>query len=107
MNDIQTACGVLLVLCLIEAVALTLVRYGGFSKVVIASLIYACLVVPLLYVSMRYKGSGVIVVNFIWNIFSTLIMFFIGFYFFNETVDNLQILGAMISLLGLGLIIIS
>ncbi len=105
MNDIQTACCILLILCIFEAIALTLIRVGDTRKVVVASFIYGLIVVPLLYVSFKYQGLGMI--NFMWNVFSTLLAFLVGFYMFNEKVDNLQILGAMISLLGLGLIILA
>ena len=91
----------------VEAVALTLLRienpktllYRGFA----ASTIYGALVVPLLIKTLQYEGIGI--VNFIWNVFSTIIMFTIGVYIFKEKIESLQLIGVVLSLAGLGLIL--
>jgi len=93
----------------VEAVALTLLRmkdsktllYRGLT----ASAIYGVLVVPLLIKTLEYEGIGI--VNFIWNVFSTIIMFVIGIYVFKEKIANLQLIGVVLSLAGLGLILMS
>lgn len=45
--------------------------------------------------------------NFLWNIFSTITMFVIGIYVFGETVHYLQLIGVLVSLLGIGLILVA
>jgi drug/metabolite transporter (DMT)-like permease len=90
---------------IVEAFALYFIRVGGFANIVKASLIYGLGVVPLLMKSIQYEGIGSI--NFFWNVFSTLFGFGIGIYLFKEKIRNLQVLGVFISLLGLGLILMS
>ena len=93
------------IVSLIEAVGLTTLRMKNQYSIPAASLIYATMVVPLLYVTLNYEGIGM--VNFIWNVFSTILMFLIGIYMFNEKLHNLQIVGILLSLLGLFLILIT
>ena len=90
---------------LVEAPALTLLRMGGSKHIVLASLIYAVGVVPLLSIALQYEGIGI--VNFFWNILSTILMFAIGIFMFKEKISHLQGMGVILSLLGLGLVVIS
>ena len=89
----------------IEAVALTLLRIGGTWNLATASAIFAFAVVPLLSKALQYEGIGM--VNFIWNVFSTLVMFFIGLYIFAEKITALKTIGICIALLGIGIIILA
>ena len=89
----------------VEAVALTLLRMGGTQKVIIAALIYGLGVVPLLVKTLEYEGIGM--VNFLWNIFSTILMFIIGIYIFKEKINYLQIIGILVSFLGIGIVLLS
>lgn len=89
---------------IIEAAGLTILRTKIYYSIPIASSIFAFLVVPLLAVALKYEGIGM--VNFFWNIFSTVMMFLIGVYYFGEKLHSLQIIGIIFSLLGLFLILI-
>jgi len=89
----------------VEAIALTLLRMGGIQKVIIAALIYGLGVVPLLVKTLEYEGIGM--VNFLWNIFSTILMFIIGIYIFKEKINYLQIIGILVSFLGIGIVLLS
>jgi multidrug transporter EmrE-like cation transporter len=93
------------VLSSVEAVALTLLRMGGTEKIIAASLLYGLGVVPLLLKTLDYEGIGM--VNFLWNIFSTIIMFIIGIYVFKEKIHYLQIIGILVSFLGIGIVLLS
>lgn len=90
---------------LVEAPALTLLRMGGLPNMIAAGAIFALAVVPLLTKALQYEGIGI--VNFFWNILSTILMFMIGIFFFKEKVANIQIVGIILSLLGLGLVVLS
>jgi len=90
---------------LIEAVGLLILRMKEWYSVPVASGIYAFGVIPLLYTLLKYEGIGMS--NFFWNVFSTILMFIIGIYVFNEKLYNLQIIGVILSLLGLFLILIA
>jgi multidrug transporter EmrE-like cation transporter len=92
-------------LTLVEVPALTLLRIGGIAHLAVASLIFALGVVPLLSIALQYEGIGI--VNFFWNIQSTILMFAVGILFFKEKVSTLQMLGVLISLLGMGLVVLS
>lgn len=95
----------LILLTSIEAVALTLLRIGGTWNMISASAIFAFAVVPLLSKALQYEGIGM--TNFIWNVFSTLIMFFIGICIFAEKITTLKTIGIVIALLGIGIIILA
>lgn len=90
---------------LVEAVGLTAMRSQLSYGIVISSLLYALGVAPILAYSLQYEGIGM--VNFLWNVFSTLCMFAIGIYVFKEKVHNLQLIGVGVSLVGLGLILMA
>lgn len=99
------AAGWITLLTSIEAVALSLLRSGGVMKAVIASLIYSLAVVPLLIKTLQYEGVGM--VNFLWNIFSTLLMFMIGIYFFGERIAKMQLLGVCVSFVGIAMVLMA
>ena len=65
---------------------------------------YGILVIPVLNEALQFEGIGM--VNFIWNIFSTLIMFMVGIYMFDEKIENKQLIGVCLSLAGLFLILV-
>jgi multidrug transporter EmrE-like cation transporter len=92
-------------LTLAEVPALTLLRMGGIDRIALAGLIFAFAVVPLLSIALQYEGIGI--VNFFWNIQSTILMFAVGVFLFKEKVAPLQIVGVILSLLGMGLVVLS
>jgi drug/metabolite transporter (DMT)-like permease len=53
------------------------------------------------------NSIGIGMINFIFNILTTIFGFAIGMYWFKEKVNNLQLIGVILSLAGIGLIIIS
>jgi multidrug transporter EmrE-like cation transporter len=87
---------------LLESIGLYLIRTKVFENQVAAAALYGLGVVPLLSKAVAFEGIGI--VNFLWNIISTLTGFCIGIYLFNEKVHALQVAGVAISLLGIGLI---
>ena len=93
------------ILTVIEAGALTLLRIGGTRQIIAAGVLFAVGVVPLLAKTLEYDGIGM--VNFVWNIFSTILMFTIGIYFFSEKITRLKTMGILLSIAGLGLIVMS
>jgi multidrug transporter EmrE-like cation transporter len=95
----------MILLTSIEAVALTLLRIGGPWNIATASIIFAFAVVPLLSKALQYEGIGM--VNFTWNVFSTLIMFFLGIYIFSEKITTFKTIGILIALLGIGITLIA
>jgi multidrug transporter EmrE-like cation transporter len=99
------ALGWVTLVSIVEAPALTLLRMGGNKNLVLASLIYAVGVVPLLSAALQYEGIGI--VNFFWNILSTISMFTIGIFIFKEKISHLQCIGVILCLLGLGLVVVS
>jgi multidrug transporter EmrE-like cation transporter len=104
MKDIYLASGIIGITSLVEAVGLFFIRSGGVMNTSIASVIYAVAVVPLLRLATKYEGIGVS--NFLWNVFSTILGFVIGVYIFKEKIRNMQILGVIVSLVGLGMILL-
>lgn len=90
---------------IVEAVGLTILRTGWKWSIPIASLIYGLFVIPLLHYGLKFEGIGMI--NFLWNIFSTITMFVIGIYVFREKVHYQQRIGVLVSLLGIGLILMA
>lgn len=96
------ALGWITLVSIVEAFALFFIREGGLLSMVKASFIYALGVVPLLTRALKYEGIGI--VNFFWNILSTLVGFGIGIYFFGEKIHGMQQIGILLSLAGLALI---
>ena len=97
---------IIIVFCLsiIEAAGLTILKSHMKYSIIIASIIYGAVVIPVLNEALEFEGIGM--VNFIWNIFSTLIMFMIGIYMFDEKIENKQLIGVCLSLAGLFLILV-
>ena len=69
-----------------------------------ACLIYGLIIPFILLKLLKYEGIGL--VNFFWNILSTISGILIGIYLFNEKINNKQIIGIIISLTGLYLILL-
>ena len=104
MKDILVALSIIAIAAPVEAFGLFYLRAGGVFNIIKASIIYGAFVVPLLAWAVKYEGIGI--ANFMWNILSTLLGFFIGIYLYKEKVRNLQLIGVLISCLGLSLILI-
>ena len=96
------ALGWITIVSIVESFALFFVRQGGLLATIKASLIFALGVVPLLTQALKYEGIGI--VNFIWNILSTLAGFGIGVFFFGEKIHGMQQIGIALSFIGLALI---
>jgi len=80
------------------------IRPLNYNWLILSSLIYGLIVPPLLYKMLAYEGIGM--VNFFWNIFSTLSGFTIGILIFRESVTHIQLIGITLSLLGVGLVVL-
>ena len=100
-----TSVGTVGLISIIEAVAMYNIRHEGAIQLFQAMFLYGIIITPLLRFAALYEGIGI--VNFLWNILSTLFGFAIGIYFFKEKITNLQAIGVAISLLGISLIILS
>ena len=105
MKEIYAALGTVSIASVVEATGLYFLRAGGLQNTITASLIYSGGVVPLLSKALQYEGIGI--VNLLWNIFSTLFGFAIGIYFFKEKVHYQEWIGAGLSVVGIGLIIMA
>lgn len=90
---------------IVESISLYFIKLGGLKHLIYAGLIYGIGVTSLLRKAIVYEGIGM--VNFFWNFFSTFIGFCIGIFIFKEKVKNLQLLGVVLSTLGLGLIMLA
>lgn len=92
----------------IESVALySIQKYSNtrkFSLLLATMLIYGVAIPLLLYQLLKYKGIGM--VNFLWNVFSTLIGFFIGIMIFKEKVNGIQWIGVALGILAFAMIIL-
>ena len=101
--------GAVLVLLIVvfEAYALfSIKRYSNDKQpkdLIICCLIYGLAVPFFLYYLLAQKGVGT--VNFIWNVFSTIVGFFIGVLLFQEHVESLQWLGVFLGVISFGLIL--
>ena len=105
MKQIYSALGMISIVSVVEAVGLYFLRSGGVYNTLVSSVIYGYFVVPLLALTLKYEGIGI--VNLLWNILSTLFGFGIGIYLFNERVHYLQLIGAAFSFVGIGLILMA
>ena len=108
MNRWVVVSGLLGLIVGIEAVALYSVqKYEKTRKLplLLASMIVYGIAIPLLlYQLLKYKGIGMI--NFLWNVFSTLSGFFIGIMLFKERVNSIQWMGVALGILAFGMIIL-
>ena len=90
----------------VESIALySLQKYQKSQNknfMMISMLVYGIAVPVLLYKMLKYEGIGM--VNFCWNVGSTLMGFTIGILLFKEKVNNLQWMGVMLGILAFGLI---
>lgn len=106
---VAPAIGGVLALSAVENGALySLQRYAKTHEAlfyVIGALIYG-LAIPLLLVkTLRYGGIGS--VNFLWNVVSTFSGFAIGILLFGERINNLQLMGVFVALLGVGMVLLN
>ena len=104
MDPIITGSAWVFLLACVEAIGLTLLRASP-NYLIYTSLIYGLLVVPLFAISLKYKGIGM--VNFLSNMFTTLLMFAIGIYIFKEKITYLKAIGIVLSFVGLGIILMA
>ena len=104
MKEIYAASAIVSATAAVEAFGLYFIRAGGMLNMMKGSLFYGLGVVPLLSWAVKYEGIGL--VNFIWNILSTLIGFAIGVYIYKEKVSHMKIIGVLVSLLGLAMILL-
>jgi multidrug transporter EmrE-like cation transporter len=105
MKEVYAALGAISIASVLEATSLFFLQAGGLQNTVMASIIYAGGVVPFLSKALKYEGIGI--VNLLWNVFSTLFGFGIGIVLFKERVHYLQYIGAALSMLGIGFIIMA
>jgi len=68
-------------------------------------IIYGLVIPYLLLKTLKYDDIGM--VNFMWNVFSTISGFLIGYYLFGEKITKTQIIGVIISFVGLYFIIVN
>jgi multidrug transporter EmrE-like cation transporter len=99
--------GWLFLVILFEAIALSsLKRYSldptQYRYFIFTAIVYGLLVPYLVYRLLTYEGIGL--VNFIWNIFSSITVLLIGIYIFREQVTGVQSLGIALGLVGIVLI---
>ena len=99
--------GVIIILIAFESIALYGIKRSKSDKkwIYIAMAIYGLTVPLLLLKATTYEGIGI--VNFFWNVFSTIMGFIIGMYLFGEKVNNIQWLGVIVSIVGMALILLS
>ena len=105
MKEIYLALGTISIASIVEAFSLYYLQAGGLQTTIMASLIYAGGVVPLLSKALQYEGIGI--VNVLWNVFSTLFGFGIGVVIFKQRIHYLEYVGAAFSIVGIGLIIMA
>ena len=89
---------------IVEAGALTILRIGGSWNIIYAAIIFAVAVVPLLSKALEWQGIGM--VNFIWNVFSTVFMFLIGYFYFSEKLTYLKLVGISCAFFGIGILLL-
>jgi multidrug transporter EmrE-like cation transporter len=94
---------VMILLTFVESIAIfSIKKYetsGNWKFFILAGLINGIMVTYLFLRALKYKGVGM--TNFIWNIFSTLLVFLIGIYFFKETITNYEYIGIILILVGM------
>ena len=81
-----------LILALGETIAMTFItKYSktyNLAYIITACILYGLLIPYAILVSLNYNGIGT--VNLLWNIITTVSMIFIGYYLFNEKINNLH-----------------
>ena len=97
----------LIILIIFETTALYLLKKNSIYKtnnyLLYSCLIYGIIIPLILLKTLEYEGIGMI--NFFWNIFSTIGGFLIGIYLFNETINHKQVIGILLSFIGLYIVI--
>ena len=91
---------VFLILVFVEVYALYSLKKQNLIRGIIGFIIVAIL----LYYLLKDKHIGI--VNHTWNLFSSLIIFLIGYLYFFEKLSNIQIVGIIAGLIGLLLAVI-
>ena len=86
---------VFIVLVIVEVYALYSLKKQELVKGIIGFIIVAIL----LYYLLKDKHIGII--NHTWNIFSSMLIFLIGYLYFFERLSNLQLLGIVAGFIGL------
>jgi multidrug transporter EmrE-like cation transporter len=86
---------VFLILVFVEVYALYSLKKQNLFRGIIGFIIVALL----LYYLLKDKHIGII--NHTWNLFSSLIIFLIGYLYFFERLSNLQIIGIIAGFIGL------
>jgi multidrug transporter EmrE-like cation transporter len=99
---------IILFTCIIltESIALYSVKKYSIDNKKIYLLLSMCMysLIPILLyyiISPKYCKENISTVNIIWNILSTLYGLMIGVYIFSEHISSLQILGIILSTIGL------
>ncbi len=60
---------------------------------------------PLLFAYiLKHSSYGMAEANIFWDVFSIIIVTFIGVYYFNKSIKNIQILGILFTIIGIILI---
>jgi len=99
----------IVVLVTIESTALTCITYYSKNKnmylLAIGCFIYGIIVPCLILKSLEFEGISTI--NFIWNLFSTVIMIAIGYLLFNEKLNYIKILSFLSGILSIFLLYMS
>ncbi len=99
----------LTILVIFENTALYFIKKESIENknkyIIYSCLIYGLIIPFLLLKTLKYEGIGL--VNFFWNIFSTISGFLIGIYLFGEKITNKQMIGIIVSITGLYLILMN
>jgi multidrug transporter EmrE-like cation transporter len=100
----------ILLLVVFESIALYYIQKSASKNhqlshpyMILAILIYGGLIPWLLLRTIKYQKVGI--VNFTFNVLTTLVAFGIGIFFFSESLHITQIYGVIISLFGLWLVL--
>jgi drug/metabolite transporter (DMT)-like permease len=76
-----------------------------YKYLIVSCILYGIFVPLTLIKLLEYENIGTL--NFIWNIFSTIIMISIGYYYFNEKINKLKIIAFILGFISLILLYIS
>ena len=107
MTDVHHITFMLILTVLFEAYALYSIQHFQKTKtykyLIICCIIYGLFIPYFIYQLLESQGIGI--VNFLWNMFSTISGFLIGVYLFKEKVQNIQWIGVLLGILAFFLII--
>ena len=107
MTDGHHITFMLILTVLFEAYALYSIQHFQKTKIykyiIICCIIYGIFIPYFIYQLLESQGIGI--VNFLWNIFSTISGLLIGVYLFKEKVQNIQWIGVLLGILAFFLII--